>query len=137
MAKEYWADTYHIQLETKQLSREGWSIEYRGKKLARVNKTLLYQFLTQDSAWRKWSSLCNINIHDLIDLDWKASEKAFTSLKSWQKRRVTKFISRQSAVGKNMKRRGEWTNRKCPRCNHEVETTFHVLQCRDQGAKRQ
>ena len=36
-----------------------------------------------------------------------------------------------------MKRRGEWTNSKCPRCNHEVETTFHVLQCRDQGSKRQ
>ena len=49
---------------------------------------------------------------------------------------IPKWVTGQIAVGKVMAMRNARAHNKCPRCDHEVEDTNHVLHCQDDDAIR-
>ena len=62
-------------------------------------------------------------------INWDAMQSANSKLSIHEHILVTKHVSRFASVGKNMKRRGEWKNSKCPRCGGIDETTHHIVLC--------
>ena len=71
-----------------------------------------------------------------IDLiNWNAMGKAMKKLSQSDATWTTKFVSKFSATGRNMKRWNKWTHSKCPRCNHNNEDTHHVIICPDEEAQ--
>ena len=70
---------------------------------------------------------------DLIN--WNAIRKANKKLTTHERTWITKHVSRFAATGRNMLRRKEWTNSKCPRCGQHDEDTNHVIICQDKEAE--
>ena len=76
-------------------------------------------------------------MRDVIDLDWKNSAKSFQSQTQAKQRRIVKFILRQCAIGRNIKKWDKLNHSNSPLCKSTNKTTYHILQCQDMRAKNQ
>ena len=62
-------------------------------------------------------------------INWREIECARKSLPQHRQTWLTKHISGYNATGRQMLRRKEWENSRCPKCNEEHENSDHVVTC--------
>ena len=111
-------------------------VYHKGVKQSRVCKKELYQEIYGDITKQKWAQLHNIPqslIH--TGINWPALHKAMEREPLGKRRWLCKHCARQSAVGRNLKRRHHQTHSHCPRCDQDNEDSTHVLQCQHPSAR--
>ena len=67
-------------------------------------------------------------------IDWQTIGETGRSLPLHIKTWLTKHVGRYSATGRQMKRRSEWKNSRCPRCMCPNEDSNHITECQATSA---
>ena len=60
-------------------------------------------------------------------INWHGIEKASKKLSPNESVWLTKFVSKFTATGRNMRRWNKWSHSKCPRCDQNNEDNSHVI----------
>ena len=137
-AKEHHQQHYlNQQMYQQNIAGEPWRLLINGDKICRNFKLTIIDHVRGTRAKKYWDRKNRFKEGSSADVDWQATGDAMKSMPRARQHWLTKHASGFCATGKMMKRRGEWTTAKCPRCDEEIEDNQHVLQCRGAGAKEQ
>ena len=96
-----------------------------------LGRTLL-QNIARDRALKFWDTHDKQVYHPFSDLS--VLEHASNNTPIWQRRWLTKWSHGMCGVGKWLRRWGEQTHSKCPRCLTDNETVQHVICCPQEEA---
>jgi hypothetical protein len=113
---------------------EGWSVRFKGKKLAQVELHALYSLLYRPTTEAYWMKKYQLSRQLIRSIDWSICGKAYQQLCFPQQRRVSKQATDHMAVEEMMQIWRFQETDKCPRCQAPTEGAIHVLMCQDSRA---
>lgn len=95
---------------------------------------VLYEKLTTNTSRKYWHKKMNIPTTKSNDVNWKSLSIAFTNLPPNKKKEVLKWHSGFCGTNQMLFRRKQAASPACPGCQHNTETTEHILKCQASGA---
>ena len=111
---------------------EGWQVFLADLKQESFNIDMLYDFAYRTTRSKEyWCNRLGISKLEFHNIDWDAVGPAFHSLPWGHQRWLSKAMAGFSAMGRVMRRWGESSHDKCPRCDRPNEDAQHVLLCSD------
>jgi hypothetical protein len=135
LAKVYWnaCTTSETWSPNRGFADEGWSVWIEGKKLTKVDKHALYEYVFSNKTKAYWSRKHHITAEMITKINWDACQKSLNKLPFGKRRWLLKHATGFCGVGKMEKIRGNQDHDECPRCG-QFEDTPHVVRCKGPGA---
>ena len=118
-------------------STDGYpTVRIRGTVVSsELERSLMFEIASRRTKlW--WIKKHRFRAVDQRYIDWTCMAKCMKSCGPRFHRFIPKWVTGQIAVGKVMAMRNARAHNKCPRCDHAVEDTNHVLHCQDDDAIR-
>jgi hypothetical protein len=120
------------------ISGEPWPLYIETRKISNNFQEEVYEQISGTKAKRYWNDhKQRFGESSTKEVDLQATGDAMKAMPIARQHWLVKHATGFNAVGKNMKRRKQWTHSKCPRCEYTVEDSEHVLKCKGSGAKEQ
>jgi hypothetical protein len=82
-----------------------------------------------------WNKKKSISPYYERHIDWTLSEKSHLSMDTHRHRWLSKWLTGFCGVGIMLQRYRHQNHSDCPRCGVSGETTAHIIQCQESGAK--
>jgi hypothetical protein len=122
--------------QSKGIEGEPWPLFINQKKVCQNFVQMVLEHISGSKANRYWEvQKKKFGEGSFQEVDTQATEEAMKQLPLARQHWLAKQATGLCAVGKQMKRRKEWSHAKCPRCDHQEEDAEHVLRCQGSGAK--
>ena len=139
LAKAFWNETrLRNEFKSIKVSNLGWHLKIGDIYQTRLDKEELYDAsYGQETSMHYAESRTPLIFGSPIDINWEAIGAAMSKLKISESHWMTKFITGTAPTGKVMARRKEWPSPKCPVCFKKIETSTHVLSCRNREMRNQ
>lgn len=125
-----------LDIRKIQMVGEGLSIFHQQSKIYKNMPTQISDIYYEIKAKPTICEKFHINHHQFIHINWKALHHATTLISPMHIIYISKHVTGFLPIGKNMTRRGAWKAPYCPRCNHPIETTSHLIQCPSPAARK-
>ncbi len=116
------------------MGHEKWSIWIDGKKLAKVDKERVYEYVFSPLTKAYWQKKHSLTPSLITSINWEACEDAMGRLPFGKKRWLLKHATGFGGVGRREFLRGNQDHADCPRCGDPNESTRHVVECKVTGA---
>lgn len=140
LAKERWQilQSEEIPSNAFRISGEPWPIYIKGRKISNKLQEAVYEQISGGKAKEYWNNhKQRFGDGSTEDVDLQATGDTMRMMPIARQHWLVKHAAGFNAVGKNMKRRKQWTHSKCPRCSHAMEDSEHVTKCQGPGATEQ
>jgi hypothetical protein len=132
-AKAHW-EHCHLQPQPNiTISGEPWQLLLPSGKVCRNFRSQLLEHIFAPEAKSYWDRKGRFAEGSSADIDWPAVGDARRAMPRARQHWQTKHNSGFCGVGKMMLQRKERDSAKCPRCDHELEDTEHVILCQGSG----
>jgi len=136
VAKNHWTKTQtNLDPTMYSLLGEPWELWLDNKKISTAVKHWLIEHTCRQAAREYWSNKSRFRGMDIESIDWPMIQSVATSMNIKQQRWTTKATTGFCSTGQMMQRWGQREPASCPWCNHETETTGHILQCPNPAAQ--
>ena len=137
-AKEYLQQLQTERTQPQQdipqpIEGEPWPFTINRVKVCCKLKKVIKEQVHGNKAKAYWEQKTRFAGGTAEDVDWQATEDTVKTMRLNRQHWLSKHNSGFCATGKMMVRRKERETAKCPRCEHAVEDSQHVLQCRGAG----
>jgi len=117
-----------------QLWYEHFAIRVNGIKESKLNKKNLYSASQKDNILNYWRNHHDFAIANTEDIDWESFRLANARLPLGLQRWLVKFATGFIGNRHKLNQRREFPTSKCPNCDHPIEKSSHVLQCKNSQA---
>ena len=115
--------------------QDQWEISCYGSKITGRIKRILTEHIHGRALKHHFVRSGKMSARSVSIINWNGIEKASKKLSSNDSIWITKFVSKFTATGRNMRRWNKWNHSKCPRCNQNNEDNLHVIMCPDGEAR--
>jgi len=108
---------------------EPWELWLDNEKISTAVKHWLIEHTCGQAARAYGSNKSRFHGMDIKDIDWPMIQSVVMGMTIKQWRWTTKFTTGFCATGQMIQQWGKGESVACPRCNHDMETMGHILQC--------
>ena len=141
LAKDYWNKDYwnactecNYGIPNPIFGNEGWSVWIEGKKLTKMDRCSVYEYLFSPRTHSYWKCKHQLMDELITSINWDACHQSITSLPFGKRRWLVKHVTGFCGVGKMELLRGNQDHDECPRCGLS-EDAPHVVHCKGEGTE--
>jgi len=125
-----------LDIQEIQMIGEGLSLYHRSSKIYKNMPAQISDIYFEKTAKPTICEKFALNIQQFTHINWDAIGQATSLISPMHNIYISKHVTGFLPIGKNMTRRGAWKAPFCPRCQHPMETTSHLLQCSSPAARK-
>jgi len=125
-----------LPIQDIQMVGEGLSIFHHNTKMYKNMPAQISDIYFKRKAKPIICEKFNINLHQFAHINWDAISHATSLISPMHNIYISKHTTSFLPIGKNTERRGAWKAPFCPRCQHPIETTSHLIQCPSPAARK-
>jgi len=125
-----------LDIQEIQMLGEGLSIYHRSSKMYKNMPSQISDIYFESKAKSTVCEKFDLNHQQFTHINWEAISQAASLISPMHNIYISKHVTGFLPIGKNMTRRGAWKAPFCPRCQHPIETTPHLIQCPSTAARK-
>jgi hypothetical protein len=134
LAKGFWNSTAlsHSWLPNRQFGYEKWSLWIDKKKLSKLDKSKLYEYVFAGRTIQYWHRKHSLTPALITSINWEACAEAMGKIPFRKKRWLIKHATGFCGVDRREFLRGNQSHNECPRCGLS-ESSRRVVECKGTG----
>lgn len=113
-----------------------WTAVIDKQLVVKNMKQSLRNYITKQRLEEWWVKSGKFTRHQISLIDFESTEAAMQQCSPHRRRWIVKYAAHQLPTGRQMVRRGHWTEDRCPRCRAANEDTPHILTCPDNSSRQ-